>query len=75
MGTKSSAAEQRHMVDRLLLRPSEVVEATGLGKSKVYAMIETGDLPAVRFGRSVRVRADALADWIDAHAIPTDTDR
>lgn len=57
------------MVDRLLLRPSEVAIALSLGRAKTYELIAKGDIPSVRFGRSVRVRADLLAEWIDARAI------
>jgi len=58
-------------MDRILLRPAEVAEALSLGRAKCYELIAKGDIPSVRFGRSVRVRADALAEWIEAHAIPT----
>jgi len=53
-------------MERLLLRAEEVQEALGLGRSKVYEMMATGVLPTVRIGRSVRVPADALRDWIAA---------
>jgi excisionase family DNA binding protein len=35
-----------------------------LGRSKVYGMLKDGTLPVVRFGRAVRVPADALEGWI-----------
>lgn len=53
-------------MERLLLRAEEVQETLGLGRSKVYEMMATGELPTVRIGRSVRVPADALRDWIAA---------
>jgi excisionase family DNA binding protein len=34
---------------------AEVVAATGLSRSQIYAMIQRGDLATKRFGRSVRV--------------------
>ena len=37
-----------------LLRMEEVVTITGLSRAKVYAMAASGDLPAIRAGRSVR---------------------
>jgi excisionase family DNA binding protein len=58
------------MAERLLLRPSEVAQALSLGRAKTYDMIQKGQIPSIRFGRSVRVRVDALAAWIDQHAIP-----
>ena len=44
----------------ILLKVSEVVEMTGLCRSKVYLMIASGELPSIRFGRAVRVPAEGL---------------
>ena len=52
-------------MDKLLLRPGEVSDLTGMGKSKTYALIATGVIPSVRIGRSVRVPADRLRRWIE----------
>ena len=52
-------------MDRLLLRPVEAAEAIGVGRSKVYAMLASGELPSVRIGGSVRVPVEALRAWID----------
>ena len=57
-------------VEKLMLRPSEAAEAIGLGRSTVYAMIASGDLPSVRVGaggRAVRIPVDALRAWIAAN--------
>jgi excisionase family DNA binding protein len=51
-------------MDKLLLRPSEVSEMTGIGKSKTYQLISAGVIPAVRVGKSLRVAPDALRRWI-----------
>src|SRR5690242_11582917 len=53
-------------MDRLLVRPSEAAEILGLGRSKVYAMLATGELPCVKIGKSVRVPLDALHRWVNA---------
>jgi excisionase family DNA binding protein len=44
----------------LLLRISEVINATGLSRSTIYELIDAGDLQALHFGRSVRITADSL---------------
>ncbi len=54
----------RHM-DKLLLRPEEVGEVIGLGRSKVYALLKSGDLPSIHIGASIRVSMDELRAWID----------
>lgn len=51
-------------MDRLLLRPTEAAEAIGIGRSKIYELLASGDLPSIRIGGSVRVPVDALRAWI-----------
>ena len=55
-------------MDRILLRPTEVAEATGLGRSKVYELLASGALPSIRIGGSVRVPVAQLREWIDRQA-------
>ncbi|HEX6554945.1 MAG TPA: helix-turn-helix domain-containing protein [Ktedonobacteraceae bacterium] len=50
---------------RLLLRVPEVAKALGLGRTKVYELIATGELPVIRLGRAVRVSVTALQKWVD----------
>ena|ERR1035441_4825193 len=52
-------------MEKLLLKPAEVGDMTGLGKSKTYALIAAGVIPSVRIGKSVRVPADRLRRWIE----------
>lgn len=49
----------------MLLTAQELVELTGLSRSKVYEMIATGELPSIRTGRSVRVSLAAYRRWIN----------
>ena len=51
-------------MERLLLRPSEAAEVLGMGRTKVYAMLASGELPSVRIGKSVRIPVEALRRWI-----------
>ena len=50
----------------LLLRPAEAGELLGIGRSTVYQLIDAGDLPSIRIGRSVRIPLKALHDLIDS---------
>jgi excisionase family DNA binding protein len=50
--------------ERVFLRVEEVAELLRLGRSKTYDLAAQGVLPGVRFGRSVRVPADALRRWL-----------
>lgn len=53
------------MTEKMLLRASELVDALGVSRAKVYEMIASGELPSVRIGRSVRVPAASLERWIE----------
>jgi excisionase family DNA binding protein len=48
-----------------LLRVEEVARMLSLSRSKVFEMIGAGELPVLRFGRSVRVSRRHLSRWID----------
>ena len=55
------------MNEKLLLKPCEVAQLTGLGRSTTYSLIRSGVIPSIRIGsgRLVRVPLDALRQWID----------
>src|SRR5688572_23033797 len=53
-------------MEKLLLRPSEVAELLGIGRSKSYELIGSGLIPSIRIGTSVRVPLDSLRAWIEA---------
>jgi excisionase family DNA binding protein len=54
-----------HISQRLLLRIPEVMSMLGLGRTKVYQLIATGELPVVRVGRAVRISRVALEKWVE----------
>ena len=49
----------------LLLRIPDVAQRLALGRSTVYELIATGQLPTVRIGRSVRVPVAALQSFVE----------
>jgi excisionase family DNA binding protein len=54
-------------MDKLLLKPEEVGQAIGAGRSKVYELLASGELPSVRLGDgrgALRVPVDKLTEWI-----------
>ncbi len=51
---------------RLLLRIPEVAETLGIGRTKIYEMIATGELPTIRVGRAVRISVCTLQKWVEA---------
>jgi excisionase family DNA binding protein len=50
-----------------LLRVKDVQRLLSLGATSVYALIERGQLPVVRVGRSIRVRPEALEAFVEAN--------
>jgi excisionase family DNA binding protein len=49
-----------------LLKLSEVMAKTGLSRSAVYRVINTGQLKTVKIGRSVRVKETDLHRFIES---------
>ena len=50
----------------LLLTVSEASRALGIGKTRLYEMLRSGELPSVQVGRrSRRIPVRALEDWIE----------
>ncbi len=53
-------------MDKLLLTPTEAADVLGIGRSKVYELLQTGQLHSVRIGTCRRIPADALHDLVAA---------
>ena len=48
----------------ILLKPGEVAEILHLSRSKAYKLMQQGEIPTVRMGRTVRVKRSDLDDYI-----------
>ena len=59
-------------MEPLLLRAEEVGKALGLGRSKVYELMASGQLPVVRIGKAIRVPADGLEKWVQGQTHAAD---
>jgi excisionase family DNA binding protein len=53
------------MPQRLLLRIPEVMTMLGLGRTKIYELIGSGDLPVIRVGKAVRIPVTVLEKWVE----------
>ena len=51
-------------MERLLMKPMEVAKILGIGRSLVYELIATADLPSIRIGRCIRIPSEDLKNWI-----------
>ena len=52
------------MTDRLLLRPEEVAELIGVGRTKVYELMGSGLIRSVKIGSSRRVPRIAVDEFV-----------
>ena len=57
-------------MEKLLLRVGEAIEITGLGRTKLYELIGSGEIPSVRVGSAVRIPVSALRDWVERKSRP-----
>jgi excisionase family DNA binding protein len=44
----------------------DVQRLLGIGRTKTYELVTTGELPAVRIGRCIRVNRGELDEWLRA---------
>ena len=51
-----------------LLNAQDVAGALNVGISTVYLLVERGELPSIRIGRSVRIRPEDLEKFIESKA-------
>lgn len=52
-------------IQPLLLTIPQVAKTLNLGRTKVYHLIATKQLPVMHFGRAVRVSSSSLKRWIE----------
>ncbi len=54
----------------------EVQEILGIGRTKAYELVATGEIPAVRIGRVLRVNREELDGWLETKRLvdPADLD-
>jgi excisionase family DNA binding protein len=53
-----------------LLSIAQVCQEIGMGKSWVYRRLRSGEIPSVKLGRSIKVRRDDLAEYLERHRYP-----
>lgn len=51
--------------ERLLVRKREAASLLGISERKLDELANRGEIPAIRFGRSVRFSVSDLSDFID----------
>ncbi|WP_419818177.1 helix-turn-helix domain-containing protein [Glaciibacter flavus] len=59
------------LADMRFLTVAEVAEMMRVSKMTVYRLVHSGDLPAIRFGRSFRVPESAVQAAVHNHVADT----
>jgi excisionase family DNA binding protein len=54
---------------QILMRVTEVAKQLNLSRSCVYQIMDRGELPYVKIGKSRRVKPDAVAQLIEAGTV------
>ena len=62
--TPHSVPRRVNAPEPLLLDSREVAYLLGIGRTKAFQMMSTGQLPVVRIGRCARVPRSGLDSWI-----------
>jgi excisionase family DNA binding protein len=57
------------MQDKEWLTLAEVQRVLGLGRTKAYQLVGTGEIPAVRIGRVIRVNREELESWLQTQRV------
>ena len=52
-----------------LLTPREVAEVMRVSTMTVYRLIKSGELPAIRVGKHLRIRGQDVAAFLDARVV------
>jgi excisionase family DNA binding protein len=50
--------------NQLLYRPEEVAELLGIGRTRVFGLVKSGELRSVKIGTSRRVPHSAVVEYI-----------
>jgi prophage regulatory protein len=48
---------------------AEVQRVLGLGRTKTYELVATGEIPAVKIGRVLRVNREELDRWLETKRV------
>jgi excisionase family DNA binding protein len=57
-------ADDRNFSNARFMTVAEVADVMRVSKMTVYRLVHSGELPAVRFGRSYRVPETAVEDYL-----------
>jgi excisionase family DNA binding protein len=60
---------KRTMIEPLLVRVEEAARILSLSRSTIYEMMDSGELPSVRWGAARRIPMAALRAWVERQVV------
>ena len=57
--------DSKQNTDKLLLKVTEAADMLSIARSKAYVLVQTGELPSVRLGNSIRIPSQKLREYVD----------
>ena len=51
----------------LAVAPAEAAKLAGIGRTKLYAALSSGELPSFRIGTRRLIRVSAIDAWLSSH--------
>ena len=51
-------------IERIAYRPGEAAQAVGVSRTRMYELINSGEIPSLKVGGVRRVPVDKLREWI-----------
>ncbi|MFN8480187.1 MAG: helix-turn-helix domain-containing protein [Kouleothrix sp.] len=62
---------ERPAIEPLLVRVEEAARILSLSRSTIYEMMDSGELPSVRWGAARRIPMAALRAWVEQQICAT----
>lgn len=57
-----------HLAEDEWLRPQQIIERYGIGRTRLYTWLAAGDIPSVKLGRTRHVRRSDLEAFLEEMA-------
>ena len=54
-----------------VLTVPETAQYLKLSKSKVYLLVQRGEIPHIKIGKNIRIRVKDLKKWLEVKSIPS----
>jgi excisionase family DNA binding protein len=53
-------------INRLAYKPADAARELGISRARLYELLKSGEIPAVKLGRRTLIRREALVSYLDS---------